>query len=424
MTPPRRTRLAAAAVVSLALAGCTTSRNLSLCAALGGESSDCDGGTGEHPAGWADPTSPSFHQHYLRANGDDLAACASCHGADYQGGIVGVSCITQGCHTQPGGPEFCGTCHGGPNGPLPLDAAHALHATFCNDCHDVPKTFAQPGHITGTTRVAFTGLAVADGGTASFDAASMTCSNVYCHVSQTPVWQAPPAVIGCGLCHTSPPSSHAAWARVSTPPASATPAAVAAVCVTCHLVPVPGAIPAPGDTHVNGRVDFQPNLACDTCHGHDPTGAPGPALDGSTAPSSRGVGAHQAHLDPSFPNRMGAVVACSTCHTVPASVTDPGHLDHPLPATVSLPQNGTYDATTQGCTVWCHWGAGAGTPPVWTDVSGDITAPTCTACHGFPPLLMRDGTPHTHAQPVLSACQACHPFSATTHVDGLVELLP
>jgi len=37
---------------------------------------------------------------------------------------------------------------------------------------------------------------------------------------------------------------------------------------------------------------------------------------------------------------------------------------------------------------------------------------------------LRDGTPHTHAQPVLSECQKCHPFSVATHVDGVVELLP
>lgn len=270
----------------------------------------------------------------------------------------------------------------------------------------------------------FTGLAAASGKTPSFDATSMTCSSVYCHLSQTPTWQAPPAVIACDGCHAAPPASHAAWARVSTPPVGASPAAVAAVCVACHPVPQPGAVPALGDTHVNGRVDFQPSIACDACHGKDPSGAPGPALDGSTAPSSRGVGAHQAHLNPTFPGRMGQVVACATCHDVPTSVTQPGHLDHPLPATVTLPQSGSYDATTQGCTVWCHWGAAAGTPPIWTDVSGDITAPTCTACHGFPPLLMRDGTPHTHAQPVLSACEACHPFGPTTHVDGVVELLP
>ncbi len=426
MSTHRRESWAAAVALALALPACTTTRGTPVCATLGGsDSPDCSSGTtGEHPDGWADPQSPNFHQHYLRANGDQVAVCTTCHGTDFNGGAVGVACTSAGCHTSPGGPEFCGTCHGGPSGPLPASGAHALHSTFCNDCHDVPKTFSQPDHITGAPRIAFTGLAVTGGAAASFDATTLACSNVYCHVAQTPTWQAPPAVIACNLCHTTPPASHAAWARVSTPPANASPAGVAAVCVTCHLVPTPGAIPAPGDTHVNGQVDFQPNIACDTCHGQDSTGAPPVGLDGATSPTSPSVGAHQAHLDATLPGRIGHVVACATCHTVPTSVTQPGHLDHPLPATVNLPQSGVYDATVQGCTVWCHWGSASGIPPVWTDASGDIVAPTCTGCHGFPPLLTRAGTPHTHAPPLLSACEACHPFSPETHVDGIVELLP
>ena len=45
---------------------------------------------------------------------------------------------------------------------------------------------------------------------------------------------------------------------------------------------------------------------------------------------------------------------------MPAAVTTPGHLDHGAPATVILPQGGTYDPAGQSCTVWCHWGASAG----------------------------------------------------------------
>jgi predicted CxxxxCH...CXXCH cytochrome family protein len=408
------------------LSGCNKARNFTLCADIGGQPADCSQGTGEHPDGWADKNSRNFHQHYLRANGDKLSNCATCHGADYGGGAVGVACTSQGCHTNKGGPEFCGTCHGGPKGPLPSTGAHALHAAFCNDCHDVPKTVAQPDHITGTPRVAFSGLAAANMKAPSWDPVQKTCSNVYCHVAQTPTWQAPPATIVCDSCHTTPPSSHAAWARVANPPQGASPSAVAMVCSQCHPAPVPGATPSIGDTHVNGKVDFQASIACDACHGHDATDAPGPALDGSTDPSSHGVGQHQAHLDATLPNRIGHVVACSTCHTVPASVTQPGHLDHPLPATVSLPQNGTYDSSTQTCSVWCHAFPSnpAAVAPIWHDTSGAVVAPTCTGCHGFPPALLRDGTPHTQAPSVLSACTKCHPFSPTTHVDGLVELLP
>ena len=84
------------------------------------------------------------------------------------------------------------------------------------------------------------------------------------------------------------------------------------------------------------------------------------------------------------------------------------------------PQGGTYAPAAQSCTVWCHWNKSPG--PSWTDVGAGALA--CDACHGFPPVLMRDGTPHTASQPVLSACLACHVFTPETHVDGIVELSP
>jgi predicted CxxxxCH...CXXCH cytochrome family protein len=420
----RATPVSALALV-LVLGGCTRSRDLSLCSSLGGsQSPDCGQSSGQHPAGWADPESADFHQKWLRVNGDKLDSCASCHGADYGGGPVGVSCASQGCHTRKGGPEFCGTCHGGDSGPLPATGAHALHASFCTDCHDVPTTVSQPDHITGTPRVAFSGLAVPGGKTASYDATSKTCAGVYCHAAQSPTWQAPPSTIACDLCHKAPPDSHKAWGRVANPPPGASPAAVAAVCAACHPVPQPGAAPAPGDTHVDGKIDFIAGIACNACHGQDATGAPPVSLDGSTDPGAPGVGAHQAHLQETLPGRIGHVVACATCHTVPKSVGEAGHLDHPLPATVSLPKGGAYDPATQTCTVWCHWDGNAGKTPKWTDTTGDIVAPTCTGCHGFPPATLRNGTPHTYAKPVLSACQACHPFSPATHVDAVVELVP
>ncbi len=383
--------LQALAAVAL-LSGCTVARDL-------------PPGDGVHPAGWADPNSSAFHASWLRANGDDLVPCQTCHGADYQGGAVGVPCTSQGCHTQPGGPELCGTCHGSAAGPLPSSGAHALHAAFCSDCHQVPATVSAPGHITGTARVAFSGLALADGATPTWSPSQKRCSGVYCHVNQDPTWPALPSggAVACDLCHGTPPTSHQLWSRVATPTS----------CATCHPVP-------PAATHVDGIVELDAGLACDTCHGHGPLGAPAPGLDGSTAPTSPGVGAHQAHLDPAFPDRMGAVVDCATCHPVPASITTPGHLDHGLPATVSLPQGGTYDSSGQSCTVWCHWNKSPG--PVWTDASGDALA--CDGCHGFPPVLMRNGQVHTAAQPELSACLACHPFTPATHVDGIVELLP
>lgn len=360
---------------------------------------------GQHPAGWTDAKSPDFHGGWLRSHGDDLASCAACHGADYQGGAVEASCTTKGCHISPGGPAFCGTCHGGAGGPLPSSGAHAMHALFCNDCHDVPTTVQSPGHINGVVEVHFSGFALAGGAKPTWDAASKTCSGVYCHIKQSPTWQKPSGEVPCATCHESPPDTHQRWSRVATPAPLA--------CATCHPVP-------PMASHLDAKLQLTPNLACDTCHGHGPSGAPAPALDGSVSATSRGVGAHARHLDETLADRMGHVVACAACHPVPASVTAPGHLDTSAPADVVLPQSGTYDAVTQSCVVGCHWNKSPG--PVWTDASGAARA--CDACHGFPPVLLRNGTPHTVAPPALSACLACHPFTPATHVDGTVNLAP
>jgi hypothetical protein len=81
---------------------------------------------------------------------------------------------------------------------------------------------------------------------------------------------------------------------------------------------------------------------------------------------------------------------------------------------------GAYDPSTLTCVVGCHWNNVPG--PTWTDTSGAPIA--CDACHGFPPQLTRTGAVHTAAQPELSACMKCHPWSPTTHVNGVVDLVP
>src|SRR5512142_33794 len=77
-------------------------------------------GIGVHPAGWSDPASPDFHGTYIATkNSWDMRPCQSCHGSNYAGGSVGVSCLT--CHTKTNGPENCTTCHGSTNPAPPKD---------------------------------------------------------------------------------------------------------------------------------------------------------------------------------------------------------------------------------------------------------------------------------------------------------------
>ena len=109
---------------------------------------ECHLGPGGHPPDWMTESSPNFHGEAVAARGDQ--PCAACHGADFRGGAVGVSCYT--CHA--GGPSGhpagwvdrraatfhgrrveqqgdreCRRCHGGN-----LDGGWS--GVACSQCHD------------------------------------------------------------------------------------------------------------------------------------------------------------------------------------------------------------------------------------------------------------------------------------------------
>lgn len=369
-------------------------------------------GEGQHPAGWDDPKARGFHALWLqgeRKKGNEIkeiANCRKCHGEDYGGGGVGISCNSAGCHTAPKGPESCTTCHGTETSPMPETGAHAKHEAFCADCHHVPDKLEAEGHVNGRSDVVFGGPALFGGAKPTYNATVKRCQNVYCHGDANPTWEKPASPdTTCDACHSAPPDSHALFTRVATP----------SNCSTCHPVPSQPGIAA---THIDGVAQVS-EVACDTCHGQNGNPAPGPSLDGSTDPSSPRVGAHRRHLVETLPDRIGRAVPCSGCHVVPKAVRDEGHLDESAPADVRFQGGGKYDPVAQTCVVGCHFDKVPG--PTWTDTSGAPLA--CDACHAFPPTKMRDGTTHTYAPPVLDACLSCHPWSPTTHVNGLVELL-
>ncbi|MCC7262100.1 MAG: hypothetical protein IT369_06220, partial [Candidatus Latescibacteria bacterium] len=101
-----------------------------------------------HPTGWADLGTGQFlHAVELKKNQDDTSSCQNCHGADYSGGIAGVSCLS--CHTDPAK----GTIH--PAGWADLATNQFLHAveieknkgdtSSCQSCHGADYS----GGITG-----------------------------------------------------------------------------------------------------------------------------------------------------------------------------------------------------------------------------------------------------------------------------------
>lgn len=367
---------------------------------------------GVHPAGWAEKSSADFHAKWLQANQFPLQRCQECHGDDFAGGAVGVSCMKSGCHSDPTtgapvSPIACTTCHGTNGSPRPATGAHWAHVPFCDTCHAVPaqnSVDAVQKHASGdeSSLIHFGGLA---GSTASFDAQTKQCSNTYCHGSVSPAWTTGEK-LDCNGCHRAPPSTHDRWSRLTTSTQT---------CQSCHPNPLTDSQHV---THVNGKVDFA-NVTCTTCHGGNGHANPPVDLDGGTDPTTRGVGAHARHLDPSLSDRITNPLLCNDCHVVPTNVTDPGHIDHP-DTLVRFPFGGSYDTTNATCNVWCHWDKTPG--PTWTDNSGG--ARQCDSCHGFPPVVTRANTPHPSVAGDVAVCQICHVFSKSTHVNGVVDFRP
>lgn len=84
--------------------------------------------------------------------------------------------------------------------------------------------------------------------------------------------------------------------------------------------------------------------SCATCHGSLKNPAPPEDLQGHVSTSSMGVGAHQLHVD--------GYGRCDICHLVPASVSDPDHIDQSEHAEVLAKRN--WNRATGTCVTGCH----------------------------------------------------------------------
>ena len=188
-----------------------------------------------------------------------------------------------------------------------------------------------------------------------------------------------------------------------------------------------GLATASGCAELRGKPPERHGDDCTTCHGSPVRGgddlrrsAPPFDLEGKTATSRRGVGAHLIHLRDSD---ITATIACSECHVVPEATDSPGHADDAYPADVTLgPRSRLGDATPRydgqavACVnVYCH---GEGAVPWRPSPSGE---PRCGRCHDDPP-----AAPH----PVDDRCHLCHGdvvdasrtiVDPSKHIDGSVQ---
>ena len=298
--------------------------------------------------------------------------------------------------------------------------AHLKSSTWraklmCADCHKVPKTLNDTGHIdtAAPAEVSFSSLAKADGGKPYWSGAS--CSGSYCHgatlsggTNTAPSWtKVDGTQAKCGTCHSLPPTKNHTSNKL---------------CSMCHKATVnsAGKIIDAGK-HINGKVDLAGISACNACHGGAANAAPPKGLNGQTSTTARQVGAHQAHLQSST---WRAKVACSDCHLVPKAYNEKGHIDTSAPAEVTfstLAKTGGAKPAWDGITCkgsYCHGATlskGTNTAPTWTKVNN--TQDACGTCHGLPPA----------GHPTNMKCSVCHKdvvdskmkiINAAKHIDG------
>src|SRR5206468_2251180 len=116
---------------------------------------------------------PALHVDSVVQVGDGKGTCSSCHGSAQSAappvdlaGNTSPSAIGVGAHE----------AH--------LTGAHQISAPIaCSACHVVPANIHDPGHMDHAmpATLTFSGLAVADGATPSWDHASAGCAATYCH---------------------------------------------------------------------------------------------------------------------------------------------------------------------------------------------------------------------------------------------------
>ncbi len=432
-----------------------------------------------HPDGWSQPGSAEFHGQAIRASNWNMNSCKTCHGNLYNGGTSQKSCLT--CHNQAAGPEDCATCHGSAINPAPPQdtegntaasnrgvGAHQAHLVAdeakvlkCAECHSVPTALMSIGHI-DTTQFAEVAMndtlanLITGGGAFDpnpvYNATTLGCSSTYCHGTfrngngtNVAVWTDPSTGV-CGTCHGDDTKSTRKEKALPKTTALGGTHPPGTDCQVCHTNVDANAVFTNAAVHVNGIVNLKDLSGnCSACHGSTTNAAPPVDLAGNSAVTAKGVGAHQAHLVGSGDAQL---VACTECHTVPATVDvtgADGHMDASAGAEVlfngslathptgSITPSPSYNSTGATCSnTYCHGNFVNGNPttaPVWNAAAG--TGAQCGTCHG-------DATRTTVAEkalpggthPAYTSCVWCHSnidatasfTNGATHVNGSINL--
>ncbi|WP_298268835.1 CxxxxCH/CxxCH domain-containing protein [Geobacter sp.] len=334
------------------------------------------------------------------------------------------TCATTVCHSsgkatapQPAAPSWtgaalgCNGCHGTsnplgipdyPNGSagVPLANSHARHAAAAGDCDKCHTNTTTTGtaikagstvHTNGTIDVNFNTAKV--GTTATWSAATKTCSNVSCHGTAKPVWGGT-LPTDCSGCHGSFVTSAVPIASYSHP---------------THLSKAYG----PG-TYLGATV-----TVCQTCHDYN-TVQPDPKHADGTVEVLNAAGSACAKCHPgTLPTwTSSSRLACTSCHAATPSVL-PNGVAAPYKANFARSGHGqpfTNYSSSRRCES-CHDANGAHISGVLGDnmrllLPDDNTQ--CASCHNsaakVPTVTKRNVLSHVTVKGggATSDCKSCH----------------
>ncbi len=210
----------------------------------------------------------------------------------------------------------------------------------CNDCHTVPGTPYDSGHMNGTINLTWSSLVKNEGTsfpaagtlTPGWNAGTTTCTNTYCHGNafptnawgsfRSPSWTSgnllttasTKSTANCNPCHISPPTSSAKFNHAGY--------TIASACATCH------AHEGNAAAHMNGTL-FS-SVDCLACHAASTTKALGYGSSaGSTVQIRQVVGSggdfNMAEVPTGSRHLYGATTIvkwdCTVCHREGALAT-------------------------------------------------------------------------------------------------------
>jgi predicted CxxxxCH...CXXCH cytochrome family protein len=404
-----------------------------------------DGPSG-HPVGFLAPSAHGAAAKAMLAGRDGIAHCQVCHGLDYAGGKVNISCLNSaGCHganvTAPHSPKpwrssiggrthtttdasnaaGCASCHsGGANSsrkPSSTPPAGTAPGCFNNTlCHGVI------GHETGWKAASKHGVAAK--AVASGDEGLNACS--YCHGAQYDGGTAEQSCLTTNGCHgVKAPHPAKPWRSAAGLTHVSTDTSNAAQCATCHTGGA-NSDRKPRASDPKGLTGCFDNTLCHGTSGHE-AGWNAPAQHGAVAKAAPSTTTGFSSCQPCHgaPFINGAAPTCFNSAVCHGSGVNAPHPKKPwFSASGGLTHTTTNPANAGTCAI-CHTAGANSTikPPA----PATLTLAGCfnnTLCHfhqiPYAPSASIPASLHgNEAKKDLTVCQTCHGNRGTTAFDGI-----